>query len=223
MTLDDVRNEFIRKYNYKEFIIDKTGEKTIELLGPVITVCNNDSVIFGTLDKSYANKEVDWYISQSLNIYDMPNPPKIWRSVCDNYGYINSNYGWMIFSESNGNQYQHCLRELRRNRDSRRAMMIYQRPSMQWEFNKNGMSDFCCTNTVQALIRNNKLEYIINQRSCDAIYGFKNDLYWHRYVHRLLHDNLKDDYKNLDIGNIIYQFGSLHIYEKHFKFLTKDV
>ena len=94
--------------------------------------------------------------------------------------------------------------------------MIYTRPSMQTEYNKEGMSDFMCTNNTQALIRDNKLIYIINQRSCDAIFGFKNDLYWHINVLKELVEELKIDYPELEPGQIQYQFGSLHVYERHF-------
>lgn len=54
-------------------------------------------------------------------------------------------------------------------------MMIYQRPQMQFQYNKNGMNDFICTNYAQLFIRNNKLIYIVDMRSNDAIFGFFND------------------------------------------------
>lgn len=151
-----------------------------------------------------------------MNVYDLPKTPKIWREVCDKNGYINSNYGWVIYSEENGEQYKHCIRTLRKDKDSRRAMMIYTRPSMQWEYNTNGMSDFMCTNSAQILIRNDKLHYVLSQRSSDAIFGFKNDLYWARHVQNKLAEDLKFDYPELQIGDIIHQVGSLHIYSRHF-------
>jgi thymidylate synthase len=91
------------------------------------------------------------------------------------------------------------------------------------------MSDFCCTNTVQVCIRNQgteespeyRLHYIVNQRSCDAIYGLKNDLFWHRHVIDLLINDLKDTYSGIKAGNLIHQVGSLHIYERHFKFIEE--
>jgi len=98
-------------------------------------------------------------------------------------------------------------------------MMIYTRPSIQWEYCKNGMSDYICTNTVQLLIRNNKLHYVLNQRSCDVIYGAKNDLYWARYVHNRALDELKETYPELELGDLIHQVGSLHVYERHFYIL----
>ena len=227
INMQDVREAFITKYKNKDFTLDKTGVRTVELLG--YSYIADEEVLFGTLNREYAEKELKWYESQSLNVYDMPNPPKIWRQVCDKDGFINSNYGWMIFSKENGEQYKHCLRELRKNVDSRRAMMIYQRPSMQEDYNRNGMSDFCCTNTVQVCVRNQgtleapeyRLHYIVNQRSCDAIFGLKNDLFWHRHVMDKLVQDLQDDYKGIQKGNLIHQVGSLHVYERHWKFIEE--
>ena len=216
--MQQIRDEFSRLHKNEEFVIDKTGVKTVELTG--ITFIADEQVLFGKLDTAYVKKEVEWYLSQSLNVYDISKTPQIWKDVCDKDGNINSNYGWVIFSKENGEQYKNCVRTLRRDKTSRRAVMIYTRPSMQTEYNKNGMSDFMCTNNVQVLIRNNKLEYIFNQRSCDAIFGFKNDIFWHRYVHKkILFDLNIEDYPELELGNIICQFGSLHIYERHFHLL----
>lgn len=212
--IQDIRNQFIELLANEKFVIDKSGVKTIEIVGE--SYIADEETIFGKLNKEYAEIEEAWYLSQSLNVYDLPKTPQIWRQVCDVNGYINSNYGWMVYSKENGEQLRHCVRALRKDKDSRRAMMIYTRPSMQWEYNKNGMSDFCCTNSVQILIRDNKLQYIINQRSCDAIFGAKNDLYWARTVREHLLDILITDYPELVIGDIIHQVGSLHVYERHF-------
>lgn len=213
--VQDIRKQFIEKLASEDFIIDKSGVKTIEIVGA--TFIADEDVIFGSLNTDYAQKELKWYKSQSLNVYDMSSPPQIWQQICDKNGFINSNYGYLIYSKENDEQYKNCLRTLRKDKDTRRAMMIYTRPSIQYEFNRNGMSDFLCTNTVQIIIRDNKLNYILNQRSCDAIFGAKNDLYWARYVQSQLVEDLKDDYSELKIGNLIYQIGSLHIYERHFQ------
>jgi len=146
----------------------------------------------------------------------MPNPPKIWQQVASVNGEINSNYGWVIYNKDNHEQYAQCLRALRRDKNTRRAMMIYTRPSMQTEYNKDGMSDFICTNNTQLLIRNNQLDYIVNQRSCDAIFGFKNDVYWHRHVQNEILKDITTDYPDVTLGKIYYQTGSLHVYERHF-------
>lgn len=209
-----------------DFVIDKSGVKCVEILSAKIEKLNPlRSILDFKIKKTneeYCKKELDWYLSQSLSIINYVDDVKIWNYVCtkDNKKEINSNYGWCIFSKKNYFQYQNCLNELLNNIESRRAEMIYTRPSMWVDYNKNGMSDFCCTDGVQCFIRNNKLYYIVKQRSCDIIYGFFNDFYWHCYVYNKLYNDLKQKYSCLLIGEIIYNAYSLHCYEKHFKLLN---
>lgn len=212
----DVRGIFRDKLRAKDFTTDKSGVKVIELIGIAYEV--DEPVIFGKLNEDYAQRELQWYLSQSRNVHDIPGKcPKIWEMVADKDGLINSNYGWCIFSDENNNQYNNVLNELRSNPESRRAQMIYTRPQMWNDYNRNGMSDFMCTTAVEVFIRGSILYYVINQRSCDAVYGFKNDIFWHKWVaKKLLND--------LQLGNsvikIIHQVGSLHLYERHFSLVN---
>ena len=174
-------------------------------------VADEDS-IFGKPDANYIKREIDWYNSQSLSVDDIEPPlPKIWETIADDDGMINSNYGWCIFSKDNGFQYAACINELEKHPESRRAVMIYTRPSMHLDYKTNGMTDFICTNTVQLLARGGVLDYLVNMRSCDAVYGYKNDIAWHRYILEKAALDL-----SLKEGNIIYQVGSLHVYPRHF-------
>jgi thymidylate synthase len=210
MNVQDIRDQFIEKYQNKDFEVDKTGVKTIDIVCSQFEADENH--IFGIPNEDYQKREIQWYLSKSLNVNDIPGVvPKIWTQVADPSGFINSNYGWMVFSEENGNQYDHCIDELKRNRSSRRAAMIYNRPSIWNEYNKNGMSDFICTYATQLLIRNDVLYYYVLMRSNDSIFGFNNDKAWHQYVL----DKLSID---LDVKKtkMIWNSGSLHIYERHF-------
>jgi thymidylate synthase len=159
--------------------------------------------------------ELDWYLSQSLNVYDLKDTPKIWKDVADKKGNINSNYGWCVFSEANGSQYLNCLHELIKNPFSRRAVMIYNRPQMWEDYKKDGMNEFMCTFTTQYFIRDNKLISIIMMRSGDSVYGYKNDKAWQDYVTNKLYQDLKEFYPQLEKGNMIWKTNSLHVYENH--------
>jgi thymidylate synthase len=48
-------------------------------------------------------------------------------------------------------------------------------------------------------------------RSNDAIFGFKNDRAWQHHVLTKLAADL-----NVEVGNITWQVGSLHVYARHF-------
>jgi len=112
---------------------------------------------------------------------------------------------------------------------TREACMIYNRPSMQEEYCKNGMHDFCCTYAVQCFLNEDKdnrthLKYIVYQRSQDAVFGFDNDILWHQNVQNMLAEKLSAKEalgQNIICDNIINNVGSIHVYERHFKYLEK--
>lgn len=164
----------------------------------------------------YVEKEIKWYLSKSLSTDDIRPYAKMWANVDDNSNKCNSNYGWAIFSEDNGSQYENVLQKLTKKALTKRAQMIYTRPSMHTDAVKEGMNDFMCTAYVQCFIRNDTLVYIIHQRSCDFIYGFFNDFAWHCFVYMKLFRDLLKVYPSLKVGNITYLCDTLHIYERHY-------
>lgn len=176
----------------------------------------------------YANREIQWYESQSLYVKDIPGKvPKIWEMCADKDGKINSNYGWCIWSDENKNQFNHCVKRLLDDPHTREACMIYTRPSMQYDCTYHGMHDFMCTYSTQVFlnevrddVKTYQLDYTVFQRSCDAVFGFDNDVLWHRHVmHKLVDELIKYD-KNVILGDMVYNCGSLHVYERHFRYLT---
>lgn len=212
-SVQDVRDQFTALYKDGEFVTDKSGAKTLEIFGA--TFIADEPVIFGTLNEDYAQRELEWYKSMSLYVNDIPGGvPKIWEQVASKNGRINSNYGYLIYSTGNHSQYKNVLSELKANPFSRRAIMIYTRPSIWNEYNENGMSDFICTNTVGYVIRNGKLNAHVSMRSNDVVFGYKNDKFWQDYVHSTLAEDL-----GVEVGQMIWTVTSLHIYERHFNLI----
>lgn len=217
LTVKDIQSKFVWNYRNGMFVTDKTGVRMLEI--PAASFLCTEPAIFGVPNEDYIEREIEWYNSLSRNVNDIPGgPPEIWKQVADKDGNINSNYGWCVFSNENGNQFTHVLDELSQNPNSRRAVMIYTRPTMHRDYNTNGMSDFMCTNTVQYMIRNDYLEVIVQMRSNDVIFGYRNDFAWQNYVARELQEALK-----LKGRNIYWQVGSLHIYERHFNYVEEKI
>lgn len=215
--VSDIRSALYRKLITNEYVTDKTGVKTLEILNASF-IADQPSII-GKVNEDYVERELAWYKSQSLNVNDIPGEtPAIWKAVATEDGYINSNYGWCIWSDENHNQYTNVLDELKNNPDSRRANMIYTRPSMHSDYNRNGMSDFMCTNNVQYLIRNGELNALVYMRSNDAVFGYKNDWAWQKHVLDSLCKEL-----NVPAGQIYWNVSSLHVYERHFQLLKDSV
>lgn len=213
--VEDIRREFARQLTNREFVTDKTGVRCLEIINACFIA--DEPSIFGNINEDWNKRELEWYLSGSLNVNDIPNPiPQIWKQVATPDGFINSNYGWCVYSKKNNEQFKNCLNQLKADPNSRRATMIYTRPSMQYEYNFKGMSDFMCTYATQAMIRNNKLHLHVMMRSNDSLSGYKGDFAWQKYVHTHLYEELLGTYPDLELGNIYWNAISLHVYERHF-------
>ena len=213
-SVSDIRQFFIDELNDGAFTKDSRGQKTIELIGASFLA--DEPAIFGEVNQDYVDKELRWYESESTNIYDIyddPNkePPQAWQYSANTHGEINSNYGFLIWNNRFHCQYERALEELEENPDSRRAIMIYNRPDIWMEYNNNGKNDFICTNAVTYYIRNDELQAVVQMRSNDVVFGYKNDFAWQQYVL----DSLANDL-GIQPGFITWQVQNLHVYERHF-------
>jgi len=212
--VQDIRDIFVDEYKNQNFVKDKSQCNLIEIIAAQFIA--DEDFIFGKPNEDYIKRELAWYGSMSLNVNDLENTPKIWKHVADTNGLINSNYGYLIWSDENYQQYDHCLQELKEHPDSRRAVMIYNRPSMWLDYNKNGRSDFVCTFATQYFIRDNKLITNVLMRSNDAVFGYKNDKSWQDHVSIELAKDL-----NIENGVMIWNPVNLHIYESQFKLIDE--
>ena len=200
----DIFYTFLNKFNKNEFRTignEVQQSKTLEIQNAHFEV--DKPWIVRAPNYDYYIREKQWYISQSLNVNDIPGEtPKMWKACATLDGFINSNYGWCIYSKENGNQFDNCRQHLLDDPHTREAIMIYNRPSMQQDYN-------------------------VNFRSSDAIFGFNNDALWEYDVLVDLVKSLQNDYlakynKSIDVGKMFWNAGSLHIYERHFSILSNE-
>ena len=221
-TTEDIRDELKRLYKEGIFREGKYG-KTVEIQNAHF-LADKDWIIREP-NYDYAKREIEWYESQSLYVKDIPGDvPKIWQSCADKDGKISSNDGWCSFSDENGSQDDHCLNRLLDDHHTREACMIYTRPSMQVDCNSNEMHDFMCTYATQVFLNpinefGYDLDYTVFMRSNDAVYGFCNDAIWAKHVRDKIVADLNKCGLTAFPGKIIWNAGSLHVYERHFKYL----
>ena len=220
LTTKDIANTFIDKLKNKEFTDDKTGCKTVEIFAASFLA--DKPSIFGKPNQEYIDAEIEWYNSRSTNINKLAEiygkSPAAWQDSANEYGEINSNYGHLIFSKKFHRQYNQVVKELSEiNPDSRRASMIYQRPSIWREYKEDGKNDFICTNAVTYYIRDEQLHCVVQMRSNDVVFGYRNDYAWQKYVlERLEKDLYYNGHPLKKGGNIYWQVQNLHVYERHF-------
>lgn len=213
MNVSEIRQHFINELEQENFVETRNG-KMIELIGASFLA--DEDAIFGTVNWEYVNAEIEWYNSMSTNVNDLDEiygkVPVAWKHSANRYGETNSNYGLLIFSQVYHDQYHNVLMELQRDQNSRRATMVYTRPSIWEEYNLNDKNDFICTNAVTYYIRDEKVHCVVQMRSNDVVYGYKNDRAWQQHVLNLLAEDLE-----LEPGNIYWQVQNLHVYESHFE------
>lgn len=165
-------------------------------------------------NEDYLHKEKEWYASKSLNaLTDIT----IWNNIKDLSGQVNSNYGYLVYSKGNFNQFHHVVKKLKEDRNTRQAIILYNRPSIHLEANDLGGKDFICTLAQHFFIRDNKLDCIVSMRSCDAFYGLFYDLPWFENVYNDVFNQLD----NIEKGTLTFVANSFHCYERHFDLLEK--
>ena len=222
MNVHSIRNQFVSMFVNDEFTIDKSGCKMLELVGSSFIA--DAEAIFGKPNQDYISREIAWYESQSLSVGDIPGTtPAIWEQISDTYGMVNSNYGYLIGSKENGYQYKNVLEALTRDPDTRQATMVYNRPSIHKDAFVRGRSDFICTNAVNYFIRNHKLHAVVQMRSNDVIFGYRNDYAWQKYTLNNLVAELRYAGIEITAGDITWQAASLHVYQRHFNMVEEYI
>ena len=176
--------------------------------------------------KKYVKAELDWYKSMDLSIigHEGIESNPTWQSCCtkDDKKEINSNYGWCVFSDENGSQYDNCLEVLTKDKTSRNGIIMYNRPSIYKDYKRNGMHDMICTMQSQFFIRDvdgvPTLYMVHTMRSNDVRYGFIcSDLAWNCFVYQNMYEDLKKVYPVLEPGTIIWTSNSMHLYYRHYE------
>ena len=213
-----IKEYFINALASEDFIMDRTGQKTIEMIGANFYA--DSPAIFGEPNASYIEieKSFETYDGLIANIISIQSE-KIIKKEDLNCETI-TNKGYDFISKEYHHQYGQVLDELLANPDGRRASMIYTRPSIWMEYNEDGKNDFICTNAVTYYIRDNWLQSVVQMRSNDVVFGYKNDYAWQLYVLEQLVKDYNDCKENgvpeLKAGDLIWQVQNLHVYERHF-------
>lgn len=101
----------------------------------------------------------------------------------------------------------HCLRK---DKDTRHAHLKFSLPEHLWDGNR----DITCTQHMNFLIRDNKLNACVVMRSNDLTLGLVYDLPWFISLMYRIVDELKDIYPDLEVGHYTHMVHSLHIYDR---------
>ena len=163
--------------------------------------------------QEYAEAEWQWYLSGDPNISKLGEIygkiPGIWELMADEYGHVNSNYGyqWKRFD-----QLEKVVEQLKNNKSTRQAAISIYDGKEQHMYDR----DTPCTYAVQFTIVDNKLNMAVMMRSNDIWYGFCNDQYCFSRLQMLVAE--KTGY---ELGTYYHFAHNLHLYNHQLPKLTK--
>lgn len=164
------------------------------------TMCNSKR----KMPIRYAIGELLWYLSTNRSAKSIAPFSKFWQNIADENGNVNSNYGYCIHKKFDIDQWEVVKQLLLKNEASRQAVIHIKEPRNLIEY---PTKDVNCTLTLQFLIRNNKLDLIVNMRSNDIWLGLPYDLFNFTCMQIRMAMELK-----VDIGTYYHNVGSLHMY-----------
>lgn len=189
---------------------DFAGNKTLfhtsfRILNPAANIITTS---WRKFNLNYARKEWLWYLSGDRSIEQVQDVA-IWRKVADDFGEVNSNYGWHWKQNW---QYNRMLLELKKHKSSRRAILSHYDYNDLDRYSK----DTPCNIYLSFQIVQDELLMSVHCRSQDLVYGFCNDQYiWSNLQMKIVTD-LFGYYPALTSGYCHYFIDNLHVYPRHF-------
>jgi thymidylate synthase len=172
------------------------------------------------LSMKYLVGELSFYLSGSDDLSFISYYSKFWNKVSDDGVKVNSAYGKRIFFDMTrgSTQFKYCIDQLIKDPDTRKAVMTIYAPSDSVD----GSKDNPCTLSIQFLLRQNKLNCIVNMRSNDVWFGTPYDVAFFAFVQeRLLVAYNARSALTAEMGSYTHFVGSLHAYEKDWESVRK--
>ncbi len=206
-----------------EYESSPRGQKIRECLGISFTIVNPRARLLYARGRKfspvYLAAELLWYLSGNNETKWISKYSNFWAGISDDGKTANSAYGARLFqpheriAAGSLNQWDFVVNELRKDPDSRRAVMHLRVP----EDSVKAKLDVPCTLALQFFIRNNALHQIVHMRSSDVILGIAYDVPAFTMFQEILANEL-----GVELGTYTHVSNSLHIYERHFE-MAKDI
>jgi thymidylate synthase len=151
--------------------------------------------------------ELLWYLTRctELEYIDWFNPGKYNKESADNKT-VRSGYGDRLFKWRGFDQVQNVIDLLKDRQSSRQAVIQI----IDAEDVASKAKAIPCTNTLQFLIRADRLHLVVSMRSNDAYLGFPHDVFAFTMLQELIARTL-----NVELGTYIHTVGSFHLYDAH--------
>jgi thymidylate synthase len=161
-----------------------------------------------SLNPFYLIGEMLWYLKGSNSLEQISYYSKFWEKISDDGKTSNSAYGYYIFNKfkEEKSQWENIRDLLLKEPFTRRAIIHLHLPNFK------STKDELCTLTLQFLIREGKLNLVVNMRSNDVYLGLPYDIAMFSVFQQMMAYEL-----DIEVGRYYHSVGSLHFYNRNKK------
>jgi len=182
---------------------------------------------------SYAVAESLWYLTGNDETDWIGWYAPFWRGISDDGKTANSAYGarifrrwhprvhghevetaWELKAGPMQSQWEYIKEELRRDPDSRRAVIQIRSATDSWLAKR----DVPCTLALQFFLREGRLHLIVSMRSSDLVIGLPYDVFAFTLFQELMALELA-----VGLGSYTHVSNSLHVYERDFRLVQRTL
>lgn len=202
------------------------GKPIRELLAASFTLTDPRNRLISSparaVNYGFAVGELCWYMRGDSDLATMLYYNRRMAQFSDDGVSINSAYGARILNggavtDASPSQWALCIEELRRDTDSRRAVMHINQPRDLRKAISFGSKDVPCTLSLQVLVRDRRLHMHAVMRSNDVVWGLPYDVFsftclQEAFLYQLQEAGVPVD----DLGSYHHTAGSLHLYDTHY-------
>lgn len=211
VTKDTARNETIADYSEKEFNLYQSGSKDVNDFIKISKFWGKLANPDNTVNSAYGH--LIWHNKSHGNDFErnlVEHPAFTTRFEIARTPHEVREGKVLVHKTKLRTPWEWCLESLKKDKDTRQAILRFSLPEHQWFGNK----DQTCTLHGLFLIRENKLNLTINMRSNDLTLGLVYDLPWFINLIHEMKKELKDVYPDLEVGYYTHIVHSLHIYDR---------
>lgn len=208
-SLAEVYYQLSKIIDDSKYVIDSSprGKRTKEIIAPTIKINNPRNRIAYHKDRKFSAK---YALVESLMLFDDSNELKYFKHYNKNMEKF-SDDGCTLFGSYGYRIAEHIpklIDKLKNDNDTRQAVL----PILKVSDSFRSTRDIPCTISLQLLIREGKLNMIVNMRSNDIFLGMPYDIFMFTMLQEVIANEL-----NLELGWYIHRPGSLHLYEENFE------
>lgn len=209
-SLDDLLGEVLARLLKSGNAISPTKGEAKELTGVVLVLRNPRARLSQTETKGTLFSclgELLWYLSESNQVAPIQHYLSRYDEFAESDGTVWGAYGPRIFNMRGINQLALVIDRLKRNPDSRKAVVqLFNAEDIPTD--ERSFKDIPCTCTFQFMIRGRKLDMITSMRSNDAFIGLPHDVFAFTMIQEIVARSL-----GIEVGIYKHMVGSLHLYD----------